>query len=168
MSIHLVSVAPASVAAELRHCVLHVQQMFADRSITPEIFNEVRANEQLLFAGSPQVGSDGLLVERSTGKIWDIPGAIGRAYLWAYLRGFRIEDDNVVVIEVVRDRDATLAVLKRGLRAPAVNDEIAPRLTAPLALQLPWDSLWVMLRALEAADLASGPFTFSVNPTVAP
>ena len=116
-----------------------------------------------------QVGSSGLLYERATGRIFDIPGAVGAdVYLWAYDSGVRIEDENLLVIDEVRDPVAVERLLKLGIRGRKVIDEIVPRLAAgPLALRLSFDMLWTMLRDLHAADRVDSPLRFRFNPTTA-
>jgi hypothetical protein len=151
---------------ELRRCLHYVQQQFPDSTIAESLFDQVLANDDLLYAHFQHAGCQGLLAERGAHRIWWLaaPRSL-ETYLWAYYRGFVLDETNVVVIKEVRDLDATIGVLLDGLRGSNVYREIEPALAAPpLALHLGWAPCWNLLDALRANDGPDGAFAFELNP----
>jgi hypothetical protein len=151
---------------ELRRCLLYLQQQFPESTIAEHPFEQVLANDDLLYARFPHAGCLGLLAERGAHRIWWLaaPSSLD-TYLWAYYRGFRFDQTNVVVITEVRDLDATAGVLVNGLHGSTVYREVEPALARlPLALHLGWDPCSRLLDALHAVDIPEGAFVFELNP----
>jgi hypothetical protein len=151
---------------ELRRCLHYLQQQFPESSLAETPFDQVLANDDLLYAHFPHVGCVGLLAERGAHRIWWLASSRSlETYLWAYYRGFRLDETNVIVITSVRDLDETIGVLVGGLRGTTVYREIEPALASlPLALHLGWPACWYMLDALRATDVPDGAFAFDLNP----
>jgi hypothetical protein len=151
---------------ELRRCLHYLQQQFPQSSLADSLFDQVLANDDLLYAHFPHVGCLGLLAERGAHRIWWLaPARSLDTYLWAYYRGFVLDETNVLVITTVRDLDATVGVLVGGMRGSTVYREIEPALASlPLALHLGWPACWYMLDALRANDVPDGAFAFELNP----
>jgi hypothetical protein len=150
---------------ELRRCLHYLQQQFPDSSMAESPFDQVLANDDLLYAHFPHISCLGLLAERGAHRIWwlALPRSLD-TYLWAYYRGFAFDDSNVLVITAVRDLDATIGVLEAGLRRTSVYREIEPALCSlPLALHLGWTPCWHLLDALRAVDVPGGAFGFELN-----
>jgi hypothetical protein len=151
---------------ELRRCLHYLQQQFPESTLAETLFDKVLANDDLLYAHFPHLGCGGLLAERGAHRIWwlSTPRSL-ETYLWAYYRGFVLDEANVVAITGVRDLDATVGVLLTGLRGTTVYREIEPALASlPLALHLGWTPCWYLLDALRAIDVPDGAFAFEVNP----
>lgn len=134
----------------------------AEAGWRPSDFDEIRGNDKVLYAHFPQIGCSGLLLDRVRGRIHILGSAnSAEAYLWAYDRGFRLDDSNVLAITAIRDTEATVEVLKRAFRAPYVRAELAPKFEQlPLRIELDGQALWLMLTALFKTDA----FDFEVNP----
>jgi hypothetical protein len=151
---------------ELRRCLHYLQQQFPQSTLAESPFDQVLANDDLLYAHFPHTGCLGLLAERGAHRIWWLasPRSLD-TYLWAYYRGFRLDESNILLIKAVRDLDTTIGVLVGGLHGTTVYREIEPALvTLPLALHLGWPACWYMLDALRAIDVPDGAFDFELNP----
>ena len=156
----------AACKLELRRCRNYLQERFSDATLDESVFDRVLANDDLLYVHFPQIGCVGLLTERGARRICWLPTPMSLdTYLWAYYRGFALDQTNVLTITCVRDHGATLRVLTAGLRGSTVYREIEPLLTRlPLALHLGWDPCWYLLNPLRAVDTMAGAFAFEVNP----
>jgi hypothetical protein len=156
----------AACKLELRRCLHYLQRRFSDASLDESMFDRVLANDDLLYVHFPQIGCVGLLTERGARRICWLPTPMSLdTYLWAYYRGFVLDQANVVVIRTVRDLGATLRVLTAGLRGSIVYREIEPLLARPpLALHLGWDPCWYLLNPLRAVDTPGGAFIYELNP----
>jgi hypothetical protein len=155
----LTPVAQDRVAAELeRMSAAHE----AESGWRPPGYDDVRGNEQLLYAHFPQIGCTGILLDRVRDRVHILGSAYNlETYLWAWERGFHLDADNVLVITAVRDAEATIEVLKHGLKAPYVRYDLAPQFAnPPVRIELDSWSSWLLLRALQTTDA----FDFEVNP----
>lgn len=151
---------------ELRRCLHYLQHRFSDPTLDEAVFDRVLANDDLLYVHFAQIGCVGLLTERGARRIWWLATPMSLdTYLWAYYRGFALDETNALVITSVRDINATIRVLMAGLRGSIVYREIEPLLARPpLALHLGWDPCWYLLNPLRAVDVRGGAFAFELNP----
>jgi hypothetical protein len=151
---------------ELRRCLRYLKMQVADATLDDTVFDRLLANDDLLYLHFPHIGCVGLLTERGAHRIWWLSTPMSLdTYLWAYYRGFTLDQTNVLVITAVRNLDATIRVLMAGLRGSIVYREIEPALARlPLALHLGWDPCWYLLNALRGVDTADGAFAFECNP----
>jgi hypothetical protein len=162
----LAPIAREACQLELRRCLRYLQAELADATLDEGVFDRLLANDDLLYARFAHIGCVGLLTERGAHQIWWLSTPMSLdTYLWAYYRGFALDQTNVIVITAVRNLEATIRVLLAGLRASTVAREIEPALgTLPLALHLGWDPCWYLLNALRGVDGPGGAFAFECNP----
>lgn len=151
-------VARAEVATELARMVNAVRDK---HGWEPEL-DSVTASSDLVYADFPQIGSSGVLLQRSTGRVHLLgSGNSAEAYIWAYYRGFDVTGHNRLVITAVHDVEATIEILKRAFRAPYVRHELAPQFaTPPVAVELHEFGFYCMLGELHETSA----FEFEANP----
>jgi hypothetical protein len=150
---------------ELDLCVAKLRAEYSDPAIEASIFDDVQANDVLLYAHYPQIGSIGLFVERRTGRVWHLGSSNPLdACLWAYEVGFRFDETNTVVLTSIAEHDRTMRCLKGAFTGRAVHQMKSQLASPPVALELSWDQCWFWFRELHQIALAGEPFTFEVNP----